>query len=206
MKGIPAALFWWLALAANSFGLDIITKDGKAFFDCKVSSVESDGVRITHRDGVALLDFDTLPFSIQRQYGWTEQKSAERKAARAEAMEKQKVGEAEALKMRRTAATEMSQAGAPVMRQEEVPAGKNVGIALVVTFLYFLPSFLIRKAPDFRVILAMNVLGWIGMALGSAQWLPLPILATLSVPQPNIFLGFGVAAWVVGMLWASAKD
>lgn len=204
MKGIVAALFWWFA--ASALGLDIITRDGKTFFDCNVNRVESDGVRITHRDGVALLDFDTLPFSIQQQYGWTEEKSVERKAARAAAMEKRKLAEAEALKVRSTAAGETPQADAPVMRQTGPPTGKDVGIALVVTLLYFLPSFLIRKAPDFWVIFAMNVLGWIGMALGSARWLPFPILSTLSVPQPNIFLGFGVAAWAVGMLWASTKD
>lgn len=80
MKTILPALFVFLATSA--FGLDIITRDGKAYWDCDVKKVEREGVRITHRDGTAFLDFDELPSTIQKQYGWTPEKSAARKATR----------------------------------------------------------------------------------------------------------------------------
>jgi hypothetical protein len=88
MKNILAGLF--VFIAANAFALDIITRDGKAYQDCAVKTVEHDGVRVVHRDGTAFLDFDDLPSAIQKQYGWTEEKSAARKAARAAEAEKQR--------------------------------------------------------------------------------------------------------------------
>ncbi len=79
MKNILAGLF--VFIAANAFALDIITRDGKAYQDCAVKTVERDGVRVVHRDGTAFLDFDVLPSALQKQYGWTPEKSAARKAA-----------------------------------------------------------------------------------------------------------------------------
>lgn len=78
-------------LTASAFGLDIITRDGKIFSDCTVRKVERDGVRIMHRDGTAFLDFDELPSAIQKQYGWTADKSATRKADKSAAAEAQRV-------------------------------------------------------------------------------------------------------------------
>jgi hypothetical protein len=89
MKNILAGLF--VFIAANAFALDIITRDGKAYQDCAVKTVERDGVRVVHRDGTAFFDFDVLPSALQKQYGWTEEKSAARKAARAVEAEKQRV-------------------------------------------------------------------------------------------------------------------
>ncbi len=78
-------------IAATSFALDIATTDKKLFQDCEVKSVEKDGVRIMHRDGSAFLDFDTLPIALQKQYGWTADKSAARKAERAAEAERQRI-------------------------------------------------------------------------------------------------------------------
>ncbi len=88
IKRILAALF--VFVATRSFALDIITRDGKSYQDCTVKTVEHDGVRVVHRDGTAFLDFDDLPSALQKQYGWTEEKSAARKAARAAEAEKQR--------------------------------------------------------------------------------------------------------------------
>lgn len=79
MKNILAALL--LFISASSYALDIVTLDGKAFHDCEVKKVERDGVRVVHRDGTAFFDFDVLPSALQKQYGWTAEKSAARKAA-----------------------------------------------------------------------------------------------------------------------------
>jgi cobalamin biosynthesis Mg chelatase CobN len=79
MKTILAALF--IFFTASSLAVDIITKDGKSFSDCTVKAVEREGVRIVHRDGTAFLDFDVLPSALQKNYGWTPEKSAARKAA-----------------------------------------------------------------------------------------------------------------------------
>ena len=89
MKRLLTALF--VFLAASSFGLDVITRDGKAYWDCEVRKVEREGVRITHRDGTAFLDFDELPSAIQKQYGWSQQKSEARKAERTAAAEAQRI-------------------------------------------------------------------------------------------------------------------
>jgi len=89
MKKILALLF--VFIAASSFALNIITRDGKGYWDATVKAVERDGIRITHRDGVAYLDFDELPYPLQQKYGWTEEKSAVRKAARAVEAERQRL-------------------------------------------------------------------------------------------------------------------
>lgn len=78
-------------IAATSFALNIATTDRKLYQDCEVKAVEKDGVRIMHRDGSAFLDFDTLPVALQKQYGWTAEKSAARKAERAEEAERQRI-------------------------------------------------------------------------------------------------------------------
>ena len=71
--------------------MDIITRDGKAYWNCEVKKVERDGVRLIHRDGAAFLDFDVLPSAIQKQFGWTAEKSAARKVERAAEAEKQRI-------------------------------------------------------------------------------------------------------------------
>ena len=89
MKRLFTALY--VFLAASSFGLDIITRDGKAYWNCEVKKTERDGVRIMHRDGTAFLDFDELPSAIQKQFGWTAEKSAARKVERAAEADKQRI-------------------------------------------------------------------------------------------------------------------
>ena len=54
--------------AGNCFPADITTLDGITYKEAKVTSVEADGVHITHRYGVAKVPFDKLPGEIRRQY------------------------------------------------------------------------------------------------------------------------------------------
>ncbi len=70
------------ALACASNALDVVTKSGKLYSGAKVTRVEKDGVGIMHRDGTAFVDFDDLPLQLQKQYGWTDEKSTARKAQR----------------------------------------------------------------------------------------------------------------------------
>jgi hypothetical protein len=57
-----------LLAAGNCFPADITTLDGITYKEAKVTSVEADGVHITHRYGVVKVLFDKLPGEIRRQY------------------------------------------------------------------------------------------------------------------------------------------
>jgi restriction system protein len=102
-------------IAATSFALNIATTDRKLYQDCEVKAVEKDGVRIMHRDGSAFLDFDTLPSALQKQFGWTAEKSAARKAERAAEAERQRIA---AEKARRA----MEERAAAIKAQAEAKA------------------------------------------------------------------------------------
>ena len=54
--------------AGNCFPADITTLDGITYKEAKVTSVEADGVHITHRYGVVKVPFDKLPGEIRREY------------------------------------------------------------------------------------------------------------------------------------------
>ena len=54
--------------AGNCFPADITTLDGITYKEGRVTSVEADGVHITHRYGVVKVPFDKLPGEIRRQY------------------------------------------------------------------------------------------------------------------------------------------
>lgn len=107
MKNFLAVLL--LFITANSFGLDIITRDGKPYWNCEIKKVERDGVRIMHRDGTAFLDFDELPSVIQKQYGWTAEKSVARKADRTAAAEAQRLAGENARRAQAERAAAMAQ-------------------------------------------------------------------------------------------------
>lgn len=89
MKNTLALILFFIA--ATSFALDIPTSDGKLLRDCEIKAVEKEGLRVSHKDGTGFLDFDTLPIALQKQYGWTAEKSAARKAERAAEAERQRI-------------------------------------------------------------------------------------------------------------------
>jgi hypothetical protein len=191
MKNILAALF--VFIAANAFALDIITRDGKAYQDCAVKTVERDGVRVVHRDGTAFLDFDDLPSAIQKQYGWTEEKSAARKSARAAEAEKQRVAAetqrkaqeaariaAEQVKaddehrLRAAVASEQAARLANEERQrreaeerkqavEQNRTTRMYSIICGITLLYFLPTFVGRKKRNIAALFMLNLFGYAGL-------------------------------------------
>lgn len=82
MKVTFLSLAFFIALIASGHAVDVVTPEEK-YFDVKVTKVEADGVRISHREGAAFVDFDYLPPAMQLENGWTPEKSAARKAARA---------------------------------------------------------------------------------------------------------------------------
>ncbi len=65
--------------------VDIVTRDGKAYRNATVTSLESAGVGVMHSGGSTFIDFDNLPPDWQAIFGWTPEKSAARKAAQDEA-------------------------------------------------------------------------------------------------------------------------
>ena len=60
-----------LLLTAACLARDIRTKTGEIYKDVAVTRVEATGISITHRDGVAFLDFKILPIELQKEYGYS---------------------------------------------------------------------------------------------------------------------------------------
>jgi cation transport ATPase len=201
MKNILAGLF--VFIAANAFALDIITRDGKAYQDCAVKTVERDGVRVVHRDGTAFFDFDVLPSALQQQYGWTAEKAAARKAEKEALAEKQRVAnekerqaraeslaaeerakEKQRVEIERQERAKAEERETKIQEQKEGAARmrmlRNVGLILTVILgliVYFLPTIIGRKKANVGAIFVMNLLlGW-------------------------LFIG-----WVIALVWACTKD
>ena len=61
-----------LAFTHTVSARDIRTRAGQLYKDITVSRVEPAGIRITHRDGVAFIDFKDLPAEIQKEFGFNE--------------------------------------------------------------------------------------------------------------------------------------
>jgi type IV secretory pathway VirB10-like protein len=81
MKATLISLSLLIALLPMSRAIDVTTPDGP-LKDIKVTKVEAEGVRVTHTEGTAFVDFDLLPPAMQAELGWTPEKSAARKAAK----------------------------------------------------------------------------------------------------------------------------
>jgi hypothetical protein len=59
-----------LVFTHAGYARDIKTRAGQLYKDVTVSRVEAAGIRITHRDGVAFIDFKDLPAEIQKEFGF----------------------------------------------------------------------------------------------------------------------------------------
>jgi type IV secretory pathway VirB10-like protein len=81
MKAKFLHLVFFVLLLASGRAVDLVTPT-VTYYDIKVTRVEAEAVRISHREGAATVDFDDLPPAMQQEYGWTPEKSAARKAAR----------------------------------------------------------------------------------------------------------------------------
>lgn len=73
------ALLVMVAMIAQ--GRDIVTVPGDVYRKVTVTRVERTGIRITHNDGVAFLDFKILSPQLRKEFGYTEEAYA---AAQAE--------------------------------------------------------------------------------------------------------------------------
>jgi hypothetical protein len=126
MKANFLSFLLLVSFLAAAHAVDLVTPAG-TLYDIKVTRVEADGVRITHREGIAMVDFDDLPAAMQQEYGWTPEKSAARKAAReAEAKriaEEERMAEEEP---KRKKAEEAAKAAAANAKPDEAPAAGGV--------------------------------------------------------------------------------
>lgn len=66
----------------SAYGADLTLRDGTTLRGYKITTVDVNGLRISHADGAGLIDFDDLPLSLQQAHGWTEEKSKARHEAR----------------------------------------------------------------------------------------------------------------------------
>ena len=128
----PLIVFVLCVCAPFAMGLDITTLDGKFYRNCEVRAIKRDGLSILHRDGAAFVPFDTLPSDLQKQYGWTAEKSAalktekllkekeakDREAAAAQLEEKRKQEIADALKEKQAAEMRVEAEKAEVRREQ----------------------------------------------------------------------------------------
>ena len=208
MKNILAALF--VFIAASCFGLDINTRDGKSFSDCTVKAVERDGVRIMHRDGTAFLDFDVLPSALQKQYGWTADKSAARKAAKAILLEKEQQVAAVAFQ-----AQQAAKVAAEENRRQAQVAAKSAKAAEAEKRVKEASATADKDAADVREGRAIrnreenftNMWMIVGILSGIfAYFIPTFIARGQSnmagVFFLNLFGGFTGILWIVALVWA----
>ncbi len=121
MKAPLIALSLFFITLAPVRAVDLVTPSG-TFKDVKVVKVEAEAIRISHSEGTALVDFDELPPAMQEQYGWTPEKSAERKAkkeAEAKRMEEEEKALDEAPKRRAMEAAAKKKAEEEKLAAEE---------------------------------------------------------------------------------------
>lgn len=212
MKNILAALF--VFLAASCFGLDITTHDGKSYHDCTVKGVEREGLRIMHRDGTAFLDFDELPTAIQKQYGWTAEKSVARAAQRkaeSEALTQRQAAEREAAEKARQAViaaqerTKAEQKAAAQKaigeREAKIQERKDdermkeirwyvmwVVVALVVLYpcfwILWIPPRLARGKSNYNAVVIMTICGL--LVLPGVGWLIALYMALQPEPRTPV--------------------
>jgi len=194
------ALFFFAAQAA--FALEITTTDGKTYHQCEISKVEPDALRITHTDGVARIPYDKLPSALQKQYfdpakvaayreQFAEQQQAaaakaaeaervrEEAAARAEAEQKEQAAEQQREEEKRRATEQLKENLSLVAKHHKAQLATSLVVlaALVMLFLYFLPTIIARHKANALAIFVFN-----------------------------LFLGWSGIGWVAAMVWACSKD
>jgi len=205
MKKILAALF--VFVAGSCFALEIVTLDGQAFHDCEVKKVEREGVRIMHRDGTAFLDFDVLPSALQKQYGWTAEKSAARKAERTAAADAQRIAGENARRAQEEMAAATARATAELKEKYRAEEARQAEAKIAEEAR----QAEARESERSRAKLAQ----WAGLALGLLIGLPIYFLPSIigrkkanagAIFAMNLFLGWVFIGWVIALIWACTKD
>jgi len=193
-------------VARVGLALDIITTDGRTYWECSISQVEPDALRIVHKDGAARIPYEKLPSALQKQYfdpakvaAYREQIAEARRvaqlaaAAKAEEERRQRaIAAAEAEEQReqaeearrreeaqqRSAAQKAEKQRADEKHTKVTVAGSFLVIAVILgIFIYFLPSIIGRHKTNAFAILVLN-----------------------------LFLGWTFLGWVVALVWACTED
>ncbi|MDR3402843.1 MAG: superinfection immunity protein [Chthoniobacter sp.] len=185
---------------------DIVTTDGKAYWDCTVTKVEPDALHFTHRDGVAQIPYEKLPSTLQKKYfdpakvaayreeiaearrqaelaaaAQAEEERRQRSIAAAKAEEEREQAEAarqhEEDKKKLTAQKAVEERVAAVHKKVTTAGTLFGAIVLLSIFLYFLPSIIGRHKTNAFAIFVLN-----------------------------LFLGWTFVGWVVALVWACTED
>jgi hypothetical protein len=62
--------------------VELVTLEGTVYRDVTVTRIERTGIRITHRDGLGFVDFNSLPASVRDRFGYTAARYAAGKVAK----------------------------------------------------------------------------------------------------------------------------
>lgn len=89
-----------LLAATTALAVDLVTRDGTRYRDIVVTKVEDNGLRITHRDGLAKIRFTDLSDELRAKYGYDPKKAEALTKAETAAKEAQ---EAEAIRVAKLA-------------------------------------------------------------------------------------------------------
>jgi hypothetical protein len=190
-------------LACGAWAMDIVTTKGTVYRDAEVKGVDRDGLRISHRDGVAFVPFENLTSEWQSRYGWTPEKAAAvkaEKAVEAAQAEQRRIVAAQAEQERQRVAAESARAQATqeadaVQREtdrivaekdaqaqakiaaETAKRQRHIKFLVIAGCIYFLPAVIgFRKRNGFAILVL------------------------------NLFLGWTLLGWVLALIWACMRD
>ena len=190
MKYGPAAVLL-LSLTFNGVALcaSITTIDGVVYREAQVTSIEPDGLRITHKFGVAKVPFEELPETLRTKYHYDKKKADAYRQQLSARKRSSASGPAPTAQQQQAQAggnTGMSPAAGNQQRQETPPrtgiqrimaiivsSGVLLFIFGLVLVLYFLPTLVgLRKQNAGKIFLL------------------------------NLFLGWTLAGWIRAFIWA----
>lgn len=72
MKRLALGLLAVLCLGTLAVARDFRTITGQVYRNATVTRVDPTGIAVSHADGIAFLDFKTLPPEVQREFGFNE--------------------------------------------------------------------------------------------------------------------------------------
>ena len=190
-------------------GEDIITRRGDYYHDVEVTKVETDGIRVTHSDGVAKIPFPDLPDDLQKKYHYDPD-------ALAKAAERKMVEQAQDLKKEQAAATAAAIAAdeAAKLRQEQAALDKRRADTAADEKKRTLEETQrnedIREMWLRRIKLAGGMLAALVVLtlLYAFYFLPTKIARRVSHPNAraifltNLLGGWLIVPWLVALAWA----
>lgn len=139
MKVALATLTLLTAISAvTAHALDIKARDGRAYRDVVIFSIEPDGLHVSHRDGITTLDWRDLPAALQKQFHYDAAKGRRNPKAAAQevfdayqrALDETRRAETERLAAIRQAEQKQRAAEEQRERTEDFQAGAVAGARL----------------------------------------------------------------------------